>query len=963
MDKISEKLQSLLKRTIESKQQQLHPNNQQQADLNNNNSDTDNHNSNTAISSNCSSQEAGPKESLFEGLMKKAPGEQQQQQPQDSSSKAPQGAQESAAHQFLLKENSNMIEHYRDHHNHLQSQERQQQQQQQHQIVGQQQAGQAADQRLIEQYLARQQQHQHHLAMEHLRTISSCSSSSSSGNTSNGSSSNGRNSSIGDHCFLEPFEHMLLLGGENCATSSSSNSSTTSTTTSSSANQLFGRLSRRLRILDSPSDSGLESGKENGSYSALGFSDSNSLMAAGGLRSTTPNELPSSACMSPVNGHHNGQANGLGHHHHHGQAAFANSNSHSYKYLSLDAGDHPAPPANRFASCRPASAMGHLQPGKLKHHSSTATNGKLADHGEPTSVATSGSIDDMPMLKRALQAPPLINTNMLMDEAYRHHKKFRAAQRKENGGSGGVCSSSGAAINGYSTAHNTPPRSPSPTNQTASQRRALARPDSAMANYCSGAGSQQSSSALANMHSTLLKKLNQPSNLQLSQQQLKCQDLIHEIILHSDELHQHKAAAAATNGAGPLNDKPKAQAATSPIPSGALAPASSPVSPPATSAQEAAERKERLAADSNLHRILISGQQKQQPQANGSRQAKLLGGLSHHLIDEDYIAKRLLNSGAYHRHQAQHAGSARATANSHSNSQPAAHNHHRPSSSCASSSSSPSPTSISPDLCGHHHAHHNHSAPSSGRFSSMMAMSTTPHGSMLLANGFESPTVPSLAPSQPTSSYQYIDQHLSYHQQQQERLLLQRVQQQQQLSLMVPGAGQQAAASNAQQMHNLLARSPISPLSSCDGAYNGISSTFSSASPSPTSPRIVASAASSCHFTNSLNGTISKLSLHCNGSNSNSAFPSALAQDNQLLLQQQQQQPSHHLVSGAAKLSLLQQNQRAVVASEGGFGLLADVAIAAAEAAEEQSRLEQQVVQQAEQAAAAAAQPIDLSKK
>lgn len=38
-------------------------------------------------------------------------------------------------------------------------------------------------------------------------------------------------------------------------------------------------------------------------------------------------------------------------------------------------------------------------------------------------------IDDMPVLKRALQAPPLINTTMLMDEAYRHHKKFRAARK------------------------------------------------------------------------------------------------------------------------------------------------------------------------------------------------------------------------------------------------------------------------------------------------------------------------------------------------------------------------------------------------------------------------------------------------------------------------------------------------------------------------------------------------------
>lgn len=41
------------------------------------------------------------------------------------------------------------------------------------------------------------------------------------------------------------------------------------------------------------------------------------------------------------------------------------------------------------------------------------------------------TIEDMPMLKRALQAPPLINANMLMDEAYRHHKKFRATKREE----------------------------------------------------------------------------------------------------------------------------------------------------------------------------------------------------------------------------------------------------------------------------------------------------------------------------------------------------------------------------------------------------------------------------------------------------------------------------------------------------------------------------------------------------
>lgn len=42
--------------------------------------------------------------------------------------------------------------------------------------------------------------------------------------------------------------------------------------------------------------------------------------------------------------------------------------------------------------------------------------------------APSDTIDDMPLLKRALQAPPLINTGLMMDEAYRRHKKFRAAR-------------------------------------------------------------------------------------------------------------------------------------------------------------------------------------------------------------------------------------------------------------------------------------------------------------------------------------------------------------------------------------------------------------------------------------------------------------------------------------------------------------------------------------------------------
>lgn len=41
------------------------------------------------------------------------------------------------------------------------------------------------------------------------------------------------------------------------------------------------------------------------------------------------------------------------------------------------------------------------------------------------------SFEDMPVLKRVLQAPPLYDTNSLMDEAYKPHKKFRAMRPRD----------------------------------------------------------------------------------------------------------------------------------------------------------------------------------------------------------------------------------------------------------------------------------------------------------------------------------------------------------------------------------------------------------------------------------------------------------------------------------------------------------------------------------------------------
>ncbi|XP_064466150.1 nuclear hormone receptor E75-like isoform X2 [Ornithodoros turicata] len=83
--------------------------------------------------------------------------------------------------------------------------------------------------------------------------------------------------------------------------------------------------------------------------------------------------------------------------------------------------------------------------------------------------------EDMPVLKRALQAPPLVSPNQLMEEAYRHHKKLRAA-RKE---------------------------------------------------------SASSSADLASSHSTLVGRLQQAPRF-MNEQQLKRTDLIHNIIMRNE---------------------------------------------------------------------------------------------------------------------------------------------------------------------------------------------------------------------------------------------------------------------------------------------------------------------------------------------------------------------------------------------------------------------------------------------
>ena len=667
-----------------------------------------------------------------------------------------------------------------------------------------QQAHQQQSQSALENYLMRQRQQ---AALEQqfhcLRTVSSCSNESSASSTGSGRySSLAVHPTHGQHHFLlEPsgLDHLM-----DCSQSGPSpvcgqqaanrvgEAGGQSAGSSPSPSQLFARLSRQLRLLESPCDSGLESGKENGSQSALGFS---------------------AACFSPVQAHEQLVLGQLGPH----AVAQAQAQAHAQAHMRAASalgqhaptsasqwareqqerlllhqqqgalkGSQQVPTGNRRQHVRPASAIGQVRERSASFLAQLASAGAaaagaraalagLAQTGAGAESAArqtgqqqqqqAGSIDDMPMLKRALQAPPLINTNMLMDEAYRHHKKFRASQRAATScGShpssqlkpSSTCASSRASS--ASSPHSAAP-SPSP---------ASSPPPPPAPSSCAP-------TRLADMHSTLLEKLAQKP-ARVSERQLKCNDLISEMMRAHPEPRPRPASEPADDSddelgsllAGePAGETPGELAGESAadggwrarVASGLLAPACSPASaatsPPTCTGPPQPEQ---------LHRILLSGVHKQQQQQQHAHygpipqtrppthQHRLLGNLSHHLVDEEYIARRLLNSGALKRHQSQlahpkqqhhHPAGAPApapqpnpTATPTQSSGPAgaqgqaaagqnaAAPKHRPASSSCGSSSSPSPTSslsstlspspscsMSPDLelmGAHHHEHHHH---------------------------------------------------------------------------------------------------------------------------------------------------------------------------------------------------------------------------------------------------------------
>lgn len=143
---------------------------------------------------------------------------------------------------------------------------------------------------------------------------------------------------------------------------------------------------------------------------------------------------------------------------------------------------------------------------------------KLDKASAPTSLCSSPRssvedhhiVEDMPVLKRVLQAPPLYDTNSLMDEAYKPHKKFRALRNKDS-----------------AEAEPMVVVSPQPPSQLQMQLTS---------------GNTQSS--LSSTHSTLAKSLMEGPRM--TAEQMKRTDIIHNYIMRGEAAASPLVTAAPT---------------------------------------------------------------------------------------------------------------------------------------------------------------------------------------------------------------------------------------------------------------------------------------------------------------------------------------------------------------------------------------------------------------------------------
>ena len=179
----------------------------------------------------------------------------------------------------------------------------------------------------------------------------------------------------------------------------------------------------------------------------------------------------------------------------------------------------------------------------MDHHAA------MHHHFASQSRHAAGTIDDMPVLKRVLQAPPLYDTNSLMDEAYKPHKKFRAMRHRSGSEITTSSSKSDVSVSPSPPAHHHH-QQPMEQQQQSQLHMHLTRPQQLQQQQQQQQQQQHSSgvSSLSSTHSVLAKSLMEEPRM--TPEQMKRQDIIQNYICGKYNQRNNNAAAAAAAGNG-----------------------------------------------------------------------------------------------------------------------------------------------------------------------------------------------------------------------------------------------------------------------------------------------------------------------------------------------------------------------------------------------------------------------------
>jgi len=164
--------------------------------------------------------------------------------------------------------------------------------------------------------------------------------------------------------------------------------------------------------------------------------------------------------------------------------------------------------------------------------------------------------EDMPVLKRALQAPPMIDTNLLMSEAYRPHKKFRYTRSPSTTAVSPVTTYDAphTMIKQESLQHQQ--QSHSKSSQHHHHHQQQQQPHQLYPQLASALTQPRlNSSKLISSHSTLAKTLNEKSKL-MTQESVMTSDLLHSLIMKEEEEAEYQSQQQQTtqfDPNGPLN--------------------------------------------------------------------------------------------------------------------------------------------------------------------------------------------------------------------------------------------------------------------------------------------------------------------------------------------------------------------------------------------------------------------------